>query len=180
MAIRRIYEITYRGTKLRGGHFYTFDYDRYENDPSPMILLMYEVKGIHPRTKHYHSYLQGWNLSYIPKKLRRAAVEQFMRMAARKRPEVAFSGWKYDAHRKHIRIGWKWFPAYMELAIRRYLTAPPGHIKGLKEIPFEYIETALMDIEHKDYFRKAAAQRARRLLQRNVFRISKKKKRRRR
>jgi len=163
MAIRKIYNLNYKGVSLKSGHFYSFErYDRYENDPSPMILFMYALQGVHPNTGHFHSYIQAWNLSYIPKRLRKQTIQQFIKLAARL---------ETGGYRQKIRVTHDWFPAYLDVAVRRYLTRPPGLIKGVKEIPFEFIEQALADIEHKDYSKIAIMKKARQLVQRNMFRV---------
>lgn len=162
MAIRRIYRSKSGSTVFKAGHFYSFEhYKRYENDPSPLILFMYVVRGIHPNSGHYHNYVQAWNFSYIPKKLRQQTIRGFLRL----NPHTPGRLIKLDPY---------YFPSYMDLAIRRYLLKPAGLIVGAKEVPFDAIEDELLKIRSKDYSRKAAQSKARYFLNRPIFRIKKK------
>ena len=63
------------GAAWRSGHFYTFYYNAFRQDPNPVIILMYRLTGVHPRTGNTWNLLQAINLNYIPVNQRKIFVE---------------------------------------------------------------------------------------------------------
>lgn len=164
--LRRIYNLKFKGITFEAGHFYSFShYRRFENDPSPLILFMYGIRGTPPNTGHRWNLIQAWNLSYIPLKLRRPLIKTFVYRNMNIRTYQPKTG---------IRIGQDYFPSYLDVAIRRYLIIPASLIVNPREISYESIDAEIMKIAKKDYFTRAQIQRVRRLMNRPVFRIKKK------
>lgn len=161
MAIRRIYTVKYRGIIFEGGHFYTFKYLRWENDPEPLALFMYALRGVHPKTGHYWNLLQMFNLAYVPKKLRKNLVKEYVNM------NINIRTYK---PKTRLRIGPGYFPSFLDVAYRRYLLKPPGLIQNPREISFEIIDAELAGIAKKDYFTRAQIQKAKRLMHRPYLR----------
>ena len=50
---------------IKSGQFYTFKYSRYQNDPLPLALFLFSVRGKNPKTQHYNNYLQCINMHYL-------------------------------------------------------------------------------------------------------------------
>lgn len=75
MPLRISYRKKHKGTTLQSGHFYKFKYVAFENDPSPMVIFLNAIEGLHPRTGHQWRLIQAINLNYIPRRDRRRFVE---------------------------------------------------------------------------------------------------------
>ena len=164
--IRRLYTIQYGNTIFEGGHFYHFSYRKYENDPEPLFLFYYALRGIHPSTGHYWNFLQGVNLSYVPLKIRRSLVREYV---------TQNMNWRTYQPKTRIRISPKYFPSYLDIAIRRYLLNPPNLIVNPREISYEIIDAYLANIARRDYFTRANIQRAKLLMNKPIFRIKRRK-----
>jgi hypothetical protein len=70
----------YKSKKISGitfqeGHFYSFKYNAYENDPEPLIIFINAVLGIHPNTGHQHRYIQAINTNYLPRSDRKQFID---------------------------------------------------------------------------------------------------------
>ncbi len=72
----RIYKtLKVDGVQLKQGYFYSFRYSPYQEDPTPMIIFINGIKGLHPNTKHQWRLIQGINLNYIPRGDRKQFIE---------------------------------------------------------------------------------------------------------
>lgn len=167
--IRFRYNVAVGNVVFKSGNFYEFEYNRFENDPKPMIVFMYLVQGIHPTSGHYHNYIQAVNLSYIPKKLRATWVKRWIDTHWNPRTQTAREGIRLDYYRD--------IDSYLHVAVRRYFIKG-GNIIKPKDIPFDVIDAKLAGISGKDYYSRAVLKRAQRLLQRGKYSISKKKRKR--
>jgi hypothetical protein len=168
MAIRFRYNVQYGDVSFRSGNFYEFGYKRFENDPEPMIIFMYHVQGIHPRTGHFHNYIQAINLSYIPKNTRHGFVRNWVDKHFNPRTQEAYRGIKFNYPAD--------VPGNLKVAIRRYFIKG-GYISNPHEIRYDAIDARLAGISGKDYFSRAVIQRARRLLERPKMGFKKKRRR---
>ena len=52
MTLRVYNTLKVDGVQLKQGNIYEFRYSPYENDPSPMIIFINGIKGLHPNTGH--------------------------------------------------------------------------------------------------------------------------------
>lgn len=167
MAIRRIFNISYKGITLQSGNLYDFQkYLRFENDPSPTVIFLYVNRGMHPNTGHYHNYFTCVNLAYIPKKLRRSFIRRHINRFWNPRTQEAKRG---------MRVDYEDIESYLKVALRRYLI---NYVVNPKDIPFSALDAVLIDLKRKDYWAKATYDRAKRLVQRPLYRVTKKKKKR--
>lgn len=146
---------------LQSGYFYAFDYQAWENDPSPIIIFINAIEGIHPNTGHQWRLIQALNLSYVPRKDRKRFVEDWVKTLD-KTKNVKFT-WQFITRR---------YP-YIKFSIRRYMLKPTYYIKNLKAIPREKIEDAVVASWGKDFSRKLRRGLAKKF--KNIFARRKKK-----
>jgi hypothetical protein len=142
MSLTVQYQFNHNGVRLKSGKMYTFSYTGYEHDPSPLILFLNAVHGIHPKTGHQHRYVQGINLNYVPRNQRQVFVDDWYRT-------------NYNSN-GNMQISWAQLKArwpYLELFIRRYLTKPNYYIRGLAAISDEDVQGEVIGSFIKDYSR---------------------------
>ena len=77
MAITRKYKKKFKGVSLQSGHFYKFRYQAWENDPEPVVIFMYWLQGIHPRTGHQWRFIQCINFTYVSRTIRKRFVDEW-------------------------------------------------------------------------------------------------------
>lgn len=139
MALKIYKRIKFHNETFRSGHMYTFSYAAYENDPTPTILFINAIKGLHPNTGHQWRLIQGINMSYIPRKDRRRFVEI----------------WKREVDKgSSLDITWKKIKSqypYIQFGIRRYMLKPTYYIKNLKYVPPDKWEKEIIRSWHKDF-----------------------------
>jgi len=143
MALKVVKSWRSHGTTWKSGHFYTFRYNAYREDPTPVIILMYKIEGINPKTGHQWRLIQGINLNYIPRSHRKAFVELWKTEMERNKGNVEFT-WEVVQFR---------FP-YLESACRRYVTKPVYRIQNPQHIPFEHLEDVVISSWGKDFSKK--------------------------
>ena len=80
MAIRRNKKKKFKKITWQSGHIYTFKYQAWQNDPHPVIILMYALEGRHPNTGNQWRFFQGINFTYIPRSMRRAFIKNWLRI----------------------------------------------------------------------------------------------------
>ncbi len=78
MALRVQYTKQFKRIRWKSGHIYKFKYQAWQNDPEPVILLMYAFSGRHPNTGHEWHFFQGINFTYIPRPQRRAFAARWI------------------------------------------------------------------------------------------------------
>lgn len=143
MPVRRILKKKFKGVVLKSGYVYSFRYSPWTADPNPTIILMYALEGTNPNTGHQWRFLQGVNLSYLPRSMRKVFAREWVNVFQRTNGNVIFT---YEIMQRR-------FP-YMSHAIRRYFTKPNYYISDLREIPFENMEEAIVSTWSKDFSRK--------------------------
>jgi len=143
MALRITKNWRSHGITWNSGHFYTFRYNAFRQDPTPVIILMYKIEGINESTGHQFRLIQGINLNYIPRDQRKAFVELWKSEMLRNKGNVEFT-WDMVQSR---------FP-YLELAVRRYVTKPVYRIQNPQHIPFENVEDVVISTWGKDFSKK--------------------------
>ena len=104
---------------------------------------MYRVSGLHPNTGHQHRYIQGINLSYVPRSHRRLFAIQWIQEYERTNGDTRFT-WQIVKRR---------FP-FLQYAVRRYMFKPAYYIQNPIEIQFENMEDAIIDTWAKDFSKK--------------------------
>lgn len=143
MTIQRITKKKFKGITLRSGYPYTFSYSSWRNDPQPLVIFMYSLEGIHPKTGHQWRFLQCINFNYIPRVMRKAFAQDWKKQMEKSKGNVKFT-WEMIQRR---------YP-YVGFATRRYFIKPNYYIYKLKEIPFENMEEAIVSSWSKDFSRK--------------------------
>ena len=131
------------GVSWRSGHFYTFRYNAFRQDPNPTIILMYKIEGINKDTGHQWRLIQGININYIPRAQRKAFVTLWQGEMEKNKGNVEFT-WNLVQMR---------FP-YLELAVRRYVTKPVYRIQKATYIPVDQLEDAVISTWGKDFNKK--------------------------
>lgn len=127
----------------KSGSIYTFRYSNFQHDPQPTFLFMNAYNGIHPNTGHQHRYIQGINLSYVPRSMRKKFVKDFIRYMKNKSltPQIS---------RELIK---RKYP-YLQHAIRRYFFKPSYYITKVQEIPLDELESVVVSTWSKDFSKK--------------------------
>ena len=129
--------------RFKSGHIYKFKYNKYQNDPEPLIFLMYGVKGQHPKTGHTHNYLLAINLSYINRNNRKRFVREWVDTLIRTNGNIPVT------YKRVV----EQFP-FMVAAVRRYLLSR-NDLFDIREIPLESIGEVVVGTMMKDYSKKA-------------------------
>ena len=142
MALRRIKNKRYKGTELKSGRFYRFKYKAYENDPRPSIIFMYWFSGTHPNTGREWRFFQAINFSYIPRKIRKRFIREWLEKVSRN-PNQMFSY-------RMVKTRYPW----LKIAVRRYFYSPSTYINNLEEIPLDEVEDEIISTWRKDFSRK--------------------------
>lgn len=143
MALHVKYRKKLHGVMLKSGYLYTFKYRAWGEDPKPLLLFFYAINGINPNTGHQWRLIEGCNINYLPKSMRRAFANEWVRVFDRTGGNVRFT----------YKILQRRYP-YMRFAVRRYLLKPRYYISKLKEIPFEDMEAAIVSTWSKEFSRK--------------------------
>ncbi len=143
MAVTRKFKKRFKGVTVKSGHIYTFGYQAWENDPKPVVIMMYALDGTHPNTGHQWRFFQAINFTYIPRTMRRTFAAEWMRVLERNQGDVKFT-WEVVKRR---------YP-YLKGAVRRYFFKPSYFIKDLKEIPFDMMEDVIVSTWSKDFSKK--------------------------
>lgn len=145
MALKVDYTFNMNNTTWQSGHFYSFRYRAWANDPKPLIILFYRITGINPSTNHQWRLIQGINLNYIPRSHRKHFINQWTYYYKQNNGNVRFT--YQDMQRRY---------GYMRYGIRRYLTKPTYYISNIVEIDIDNIEEAVLSTYDKDFSKKVA------------------------
>lgn len=126
---------------FKSGHFYSFHYKQYANDPIPTVIMLNHVSGTHENTGHKHNYIQCINLSYIPRNFRKKFVNAWL-------PAL-------ERNRGNVRLTWdivvkKW--PFLTVAIRRYIVRR-NLIMYAREIPFDKVMEEVISTSSRDFSR---------------------------
>ena len=117
--------------------------EAWQNDPIPTYLHMYAFSGTHPNTGRQFRFIQGINLTYVPRQMRKQFASEWVNTVSKSK-NLKFTYEKLKAR----------FP-YMKIAIRRYFYSPKYYIKNLREIPLENMEKVIIGSWSKDFSKKA-------------------------
>ena len=145
MALQIDYQFKLNGVTWKSGEFYTFNYQAWSNDPKPLIILFYRIRGINPKTGHQFRLLQGINMNYIPRSHRRLFLMQWQNYYETSNGNIKFT---YEMMKKR-------FP-WLKFGIRRYMTKPVYYIKNITPIPMDQVEDAVLSSFDKDFSKKVA------------------------
>jgi hypothetical protein len=107
------------------------------------MLFLYAFKGTHPKTGRQWRFLQGINLSYLPRNIRKTFITEWAQVLRRTNGNVKMT-WSIVKQR----YGW------MSFATRRYFYTPSYYISDLKELPLDNIEAIVTGTWAKDYSKK--------------------------
>lgn len=143
MALKIDYTFNLNRVTWKSGHFYSFRYRAWANDPKPLIILFYRITGVNPNTGHQWRLFQGINLNYIPRPHRRMFVNQWLHQYEMSNGDIRFT---YEDMKR--RYPW------MKYGIRRYMTKPTYYVQNPIEIPFDNVEEAVLSTYNKDFSEK--------------------------
>jgi hypothetical protein len=135
------------GVTFKSGHVYSFRYQGWQHDPEPTLIFMYAFSGKHPRTQREWRFIQGINLTYVPRPLRKAFAITWIREFERTNGNAEFT-WDLVKNR---------FP-YLGLAVRRYFYSPSYYITSTRHIPFQEMEEVIVSTWSKDFSKKVKTQ----------------------
>jgi hypothetical protein len=143
MALKANYNKRFKGISWKSGHIYKFKYQSWQNDPEPVIILMYAFSGTHPKTGHEWHFFQGINFTYIPRKDRAKFAERWMQEWQKSNGNLKFTWGKIERE----------FP-YLKSAVRRYFYKPNYYISKPIEVPMEDIDKVVVSTWSKDFSKK--------------------------
>jgi hypothetical protein len=143
MAIQRKFTKRHSGITMKSGRIYSFRYQAWEHDPTPLIIMLYALEGIHPNTGHQWRFIQAINFSYVPRAQRKRFAKDWVETLKRSR-DPRFT-WEL-VKRKY---------PYLEIAVRRYFFKPKYYIQNLKEVPLDDTESAIVSTWNKDFSKRA-------------------------
>lgn len=147
MALRVHWQKKHGSITFNSGHFYTFKYRAWNNDPTPTYIHMYAFSGTHPNTGRQWRFIQGLNLTYIPRAQRKRFVNTWKKL------------WLTDNQINEARIRFNWetvkkhYP-YLQNSIRRYFYTPGYYITKLEEIPPDKWDSVVVSTWSKDFSKK--------------------------
>lgn len=139
MSLVHKYKKKFKSVDLRSGFFYKFKYSAFENDANPLIIFMSSIEGINDNTGHQWRIIQGLNMHYVPRAMRKKFLKVWM-LELNKSKDIKFTWKKVIAMYPYIKIG-----------IRRYFFKPAYYIQKLEEIPIDRIEKEVVSSLIKDF-----------------------------
>ena len=139
MSLKIQYKKKSNGVTWKSGHFYSFRYSAYQNDPEPTYLHLYSFSGNHPKTGRQWRFHQGINISYVPRKDRKKFV----------------AIWRKEFEKNNNpRLSWEKIKSkypYLQHFLRRYFYTPQYYIRSAKEIPIDEWEKEVVRSLIKDF-----------------------------
>lgn len=129
----------HKNVTFKPGCFYRFAYRAYANDLTPIAIFINAVKGFNPETGHQHRYIQAINFNYIPVKVRKRFLNDWIK-SYNENGNLIFT-WKRIVKR---------YP-YIKFAIRRYFYTPTYYISDIEEVPEEVIRDVVEKNLYKDF-----------------------------
>ncbi len=140
MAIKMSYTHKHGNVTMRSGEFYKFKYQGYKHDPSPHVIFINKLEGIHPTTNNQWRFMQCINLNYIPRQDRRKFVDDWIKLQTKS---------------KDTKITWQLIKRkypYIAFGIRRYFWKPPYYIGKLEHLDtIDKIEKTIVGNWAKDF-----------------------------
>jgi hypothetical protein len=137
--LQRVLKVRQGTVWIRSGHIYQFRYKNFQNDPEPVVIALYAIKGVHPNSGHKWNLYQCINFTYIPRSYRKQFVSVWKPLLERNKGNSILT-WDMVVKR---------YP-YLQIAIRRYIL-DEQLITQLKEIPLEDIDQVVVSTWAKDY-----------------------------
>lgn len=144
MAIQRKLKKRHGGVTVKSGHIYSFRYKAWENDPFPLVVMLYALEGTHPNTGHQWRFFEAINFAYVPRAQRRRFAHDWVNILRQHRGNTRFT-WEMVKSR---------YP-YLEGAVRRYFFKPKYYIQNLREVPLDDVEMAIVSTWNKDFSKRA-------------------------
>jgi hypothetical protein len=141
--LRKVFRINTLRVPLKSGYLYKFYYKGFQHDPYPIILYLYAIKGVNPDTGNRHNYIQGINLNYIPRQVRRTFADAWIPTLSRYNGSIRLT-WEATIQK---------FP-FLRLALRRYMLTP-GVVTKLEELKIEKIYDEIVKSQLKDFSKQA-------------------------
>lgn len=143
MAIKMSFTHRHGKVTMKSGEFYKFNYQGFKHDPSPHVLFINKLEGIHPTSGNQWRFIQCINLSYIPRQDRRKFVDDWI---------------KIHSKSKDSKITWQMIKTkypYIAFGIRRYFWTPPYYIGKLEHLDtIDKIEKTIVGNWAKDFSKK--------------------------
>ena len=146
--LQRHYKKKFKGVSVKSGNIYRFKYQPWENDPQPVVIMMYAYTGKHPRTGHEWRFFQAINFTYIPRQDRKKFIEEWISIAGNLNLQTGGGQLKFTWDKVLTK-----YP-YLRNAVRRYFHKPNYYISALEEIPFENWEKVVVSTFAKDFSKK--------------------------
>jgi hypothetical protein len=91
MGLRVYRKFNLGGMTWKSGHMYIFNYARFKHDSRPLILLLYKIRGRHPRSGNEWNLIQGLNLNYVSRSVRRQFVVDWKKYLIKNNGNVSFT-----------------------------------------------------------------------------------------
>lgn len=109
------------------------------------MILLYKFKGTHPKTKREWRFIQGINMNYVPRQIRKRFIINWKKSLLKNNGNVLLT-WK--------KIKSSYPGLAKSSAIRRYFYSPNYYITKAVYIPIDDMEDALISSWHKDFSKK--------------------------
>ena len=93
MALRVDRKFKFKKINWKSGHLYTFKYNAWQEDPEPLVILLYRFQGYHPKTGHEWRFIQAVNMNYVPRHIRKNFIINWKRTLERNNGNV-FLTWE--------------------------------------------------------------------------------------
>lgn len=140
MALSIDYEWNSNGIRWKSGYFYKFRYNAWRNDPEPLVIVLYRIRGIHPTSGHQWNLIQAINFNYIPQSHRKMFLKIWMNYYTQMNGNIRFTYQNVSRQ----------FP-FLKFGIRRYVLKPDYRIQRPVVIDPENIEGAVVSSFDKDF-----------------------------
>lgn len=143
MALQVKYSKRTHGVSLKSGQLYIFNYIPFEHDPIPTYLHMYVITGTHPNTGKSWNLMEGINMTYLPRQMRKQFAKEWVEQVSGSR------NLRFTYEKMKARYPW------MKIAIRRYLLSPKRYVSKIRQIPLENMEQVIVGSWSKDFSKRA-------------------------
>ena len=144
MALHIHYKKKINGVNFISGYCYQFNYQAWNADPRPTYIHMYAFTGTHPKTGRQWRFIQGLNMTYLPRVMRKAFAQDWIKQMKRTNGNAKLT-WQIIQQR---------YPYAGAIATRRYFYSPNYYLYKIKPIPFEQFEEVVVSTYAKDFSKK--------------------------
>lgn len=145
MALKIDRKFKFKNIQWKSGHLYRFRYSAWQEDPEPLVILLYRFRGRHPKTGHEWRFIQALNMNYVPRHIRKNFIINWTKTLERNNGNVLLT---WDE------IKFKYPGLAKSDCIRRYFYKPNYYIKKPESIPINNMEEAVVSSWHKDFSKK--------------------------